>query len=220
MALVTLGDSHGRPRSRRRGVGCSLGIALALLALGCAGTTAPAQSRYPGELTGLEWVSTTTLDELYRKPDVDLGAYRQLVIDPVTLADPLETFDQPYSAASLESLARRCRESFARGLGERFEIVDEPGAGSLRLRVVLTELRANRPEFERGPNGEIFHDTRGVGRAAMALELRDAQSDEPLLVAADRYRGQVFNRNLHLEIPWGDAEHAFRRWSGILRRAL
>ena len=199
-------------------------LASALLLAGSAGGAAGAPPlRTPGDRAGLEREADRRLDELYRRPGADLRRYRGAIVEPVALAEDLETGDDyRYEESDLRFVQRQFRERVVAALAPDLALVEEPGPGVLRLRLTLTEIRSNRRPLDRGPEAprHVLSASRGVGAAAMQLELRDASSGELLLAAADRYQGWDFTDNLNLNTTWGDAERAFDAWGRILRRLL
>jgi hypothetical protein len=140
----------------------------------------------------------------------------------VALAEDLETEDYEYEESDLRFVQRQFRERVVAALGPDLALVEEPGPGVLHLRLTLTEIRSNRRPLDRGPKapGDVLWHSRGVGAAAMQLELRDAGSGELLLAVADRYQGWAFPDNQNLNTTWGDAERAFDAWGRTLRRLL
>ncbi len=204
-------------------VRAALLTALVLLLGAC--TRAPARERAPrfqGDLAGLQRVARSPLDELYRRPELDLGRTRRVLVEPVALAPDLDTGDYRYEESDLRFVQRRFRERVVAALASDFELVEEPGPGALRIRLTLTAIRSNRRPLDRGPKapGQILSTSRGVGAAAMQVELRDAATGELLLAAADRTQGWEFSQNLNTNTTWGDAERAFDRWGRILLRLL
>jgi hypothetical protein len=178
--------------------------------------------RYRGELAGLERAADRGLDELYLRPGAELGRFRSVLVEPVALAEDLETGDYHYEESDLRFVQERFRERVAEELAAGLAPAEEPGPGVLRLRLTLTEIRSNRRPLDRGPEAprNVLSASRGVGAAAMQLELRDSVGGELLLAAADRYQGWEFSGNQNLSTTWGDAERAFRAWGRTLLRLL
>jgi hypothetical protein len=73
-------------------------------------------------------------------PDLSIsGKYDAIIIDPVVVHPPRNTFDRADEEAVAETLAymnKRQREE----LGKRFKVVNEPGPGVLRYRSALTTV--------------------------------------------------------------------------------
>jgi hypothetical protein len=210
---------------RARLEGPVLAATLAALVLPPACAAAPGTGlppRFQGDLTGLERAARAPLDELYRLPGLDLGRYRAVLVEPVGLAPDLETDDYPYRESDLRFVQRLFRERVAAALAADFELVEEPGPEALRVRLILTGIRSNRRPLDRSPSGPgvIVTRSRGVGAAAMQVELRDAGTGELLLAGADRAEGWELSWNLNKNTTWGDAARAFDRWGRILHRLL
>lgn len=202
-------------------------IVALLLAATCSGQRpAPRPTRFEGDLRGLERVSGALFrrGDLFRRPGVDLGAYRALYLAPVELAADLETEDHRYRERDLAWLERALNRNWRHGLEGPLPFADAPGPGALRLRFLLTAVRANALPLDQSRlgSGPTQSTTRsfGVGSAAMQLELRDAETGELLLAAVDRYRGEELSTNPRARETWGDAEYAVRRWASWLRRML
>src|SRR2546428_8167837 len=134
---------------------------------------------------------------VYRDPDADWPAYDKVLFEPVTLwrsgrhsLDAVPEGDLLRLVTDLEAAVRR-------RLGADFPLVEEPGAGVMRIRLAITEARASDPVLDvlraRG-GGEV---TRGEGpldpgthrfleSARIEGEIRDARTDRLLAAGGDR----------------------------------
>ena len=198
-----------------------LGLGLALGCASSAGDIGSRASKLRGDVGELVRVRSTLFDELHQRPGVSFAVYRALLIEPVELAPDLDTRDQRYRPADLERLRRRADRALQSEFGdwEDLALASAPGPGVLRLRMLLTQLRANRPPFDMTEYGTAT-STRGVGGAAAQIELRDASGDALLLAIVDRHWGHEFSTNLNTRTTWGDAEDAIRWWARMLRSRL
>ena len=202
------------PRSGR-----ALAVVCAVFLSGCAGKPSPPPSRYLGDLAGLERVARGAWNEQWRRPGVDLGAYRAVELVPARLSDPFETYGDRYRQYDRDLLLRKFDGALRRGFEETGWLVDAPGARVLQVEPTLTAVQANRPPLDT-TDQTIVWTARGVGRASMQLALRDAETGELLVAIVARKRGPEFSVNFNRNSTWGDAEDAFRFWTRMLRQML
>jgi len=157
---------------------------------------------------------------VYRDPEAPWTAYDKVLFEPVTLwrsgrhsLDAVPEGDLLRLVTDLEAAVRR-------RLGAGFPLVEEPGAGVMRIRLAITEARASDPVLDvlraRG-GGEV---TRGEGpldpethrfleSARIEGEIRDARSDRLLAAGVDWRR-----REGALPVDsWAEVDRALDLWA-------
>jgi hypothetical protein len=125
--------------------------------------------------------------------------YYRFVVDPVAVV--------PAQGLRMEEeLARRIADQFRRELVARlanaYEVVDHPGAGVLRLRAAIVEVRPDAGH--------------GLAAAAMEAVITDSLTDELILAVRDnrRHLNQA-NRSLFSE--WENAKSIMQAWATRVR---
>ncbi len=94
--------------------------------------------------------------------------------------------------------------------------------GTVSLEVTLTELIPNRVLAGRSSRYQGYHESFGIGGAAMEAVFRDASTGEVLMVIVDRRRGRSLNQNFHMQSRrvWGDADDILEDWASELPQGL
>jgi hypothetical protein len=159
---------------------------------------------------------------VYRDPEARWTSYDKVLLEPVTLwrsgrksLDAVPEGDLLRLIADLEGAVRR-------RLGDGFELVDQPQAGVMRIRLAITEARAADPILDvlRGHgdgdadvtsgSGPLHPETRRfIENAHIEGEIRDASTNRLLAAGVDRRR-----REGALPIDtWADVDRALEFWA-------
>ncbi len=179
---------------------------------------------------GLVKVHVQGLQQVYARPDADLSAYRQVLLDPIEVSfskgwNP-KLGGQEITAAEKqeirEGLARVLREEFTRELGRSgtYQVVDTVAEGVLRIKADIRDLRLNAPDVLRP--GVVRTYTMSTGEMTLVAELRDGPSGELIARVIDRERDQDsawFELTTRIDNV-AAAREAARQWAGALRRQL
>ncbi len=157
---------------------------------------------------------------VYRDPAAPWTSYDKVLFEPVTLwrsgrhsLDPVPEGDLFRLVADLESAVRR-------RLGDRFTLVDRPGAGVMRIRLAITEARASDPVLDvlQAPGGETVASGAGpldpetrkfIASARIEGEIRDARSDRLLAAGVDERR----RTGAPPLDTWADVDRALDFWA-------
>jgi hypothetical protein len=173
----------------------ALAIGAALFGVGCgSGDERPVErSAFLGDVSQLEPGKGDEPSLLYISPTADFSAYECVVIDPVTVWHASGSSPDRLPAAELRVLAERFESAIrARMQASVFEVVDEPRAGTLRIRAALTErgrgqtkLDLKRAHAIADTTGDLGADTLAFLHGALELEVVDAVTGERLAAAID-----------------------------------
>jgi Protein of unknown function (DUF3313) len=145
---------------------------------------------------GLAAAHSRYLDKVYLRPELNLSAYRAVMIDPVRVDfDERWLRDSGYAIPPVgdenlkriaESIALEAQASIAEAFRDHgFAISSTAGAGVLRLAPHVSELYVNAPERRPPWNRRTF--TYEAGEATLVLEARDSTTDT--VVARMAHRG-------------------------------
>lgn len=169
-----------------------------IAALSAGGLASPAQAASPPTVDGLVVVQSQNFDQVYLRPDADLGSYRKIIID-----QPRVAF-QPGWRKSINSTRnvsrwlvpddeRKMTDDLAADLGlvvadvfraRGYEVAAAPGPGVLRLTPTVTDLYLNAPDVSSSITTRLFNvDT---ADATLVLEARDALTGSLLARVVDR----------------------------------
>jgi uncharacterized protein DUF3313 len=175
---------------------------------------------------GLVAVPSRNLDQLYLRPDLNLSAYRKVMIDPVRVGFHRDWLKYGYTGQATRPVgadnARRIAEDIAgdaqASVAEAFrargyEIVGAPGPDVLRLSPSVADLYVNAPERLSPWREKVF--TREAGQATLLLDVRDSVSGTLLGRVAHRGRADQMGRFARASDLsnrfWFDA--LIRRWA-------
>jgi len=214
-------------------------VAAAAAALFAAACTAPAPAIDTDAPTydGLVRLRDPGLDEAWIKPDISLGSYRQLLLEPVEIqyravravpATPLgrsQVTEFPVSPADQQRLVDIVTEVFRAELAKSraMTLATAPGPDVLLVDVSLLDVVSNVPPEEAGRN-EIYLDE--VGAATLVLELRDAPSGETLARAVDRRAADPLDdigtsvSRVTTVTAWSEVRRVARRWAATVTRRI
>ena len=196
---------------------------------GCA-TSRPAP---PDEWDGLVLRPGTRLSAIFVKPDAEIVAYRNVLLDPVQVSfarnwDPNRGGRSAASRLNAEDvvaikdgLAGLFRETFRAELARGgYLLVDEPGPDTLRVSAAIIDLYVTAPDT-RSP-GRTRTYTANSGRMTLVAELRDSVTGEILARAVDTRSGRsagswTVTNNVTNS---ADARRAIGVWATALREGL
>jgi hypothetical protein len=204
-------------------------VALGATVMGGCATT----QRGPTEWDGLVQRPHPRIAALWVKPDAEIVAYRNVLLDPVEISfarnwDPnrggrsnLGRLDAGDIAAIKEGVAEIFRETFRAEL-ERggYQLVTEPGPDTLRVSPAIVDLFITAPDTMSAGRGRTY--TANSGRMTLVLEARDSMTGEILARAIDARSGRgtgmmtISNRVTNT----ADARRAIGIWATALRQAL
>jgi len=201
---------------------------VALFAAATAGAlaTAIAATNPAGE--GLAAVKSSTLDEVYLRPALDLASYRKVMVEPAKVEmfkgwrKSINQQREPSRWITVEQEQDLVRTAAAGMTGavveafkaRGFEIVTAPGPGVLQVSPSMPDLFVNAPDTVT-PTLQAQITQREAGDATLNLEIRDSASGAVVGRMSDRNTArqvQIFNRvTLVSNQFWFDA--MFSAWA-------
>jgi hypothetical protein len=168
------------------------------------------------------------LDLRYINPAAQWTTYSKIMIEPVTFWAGESTKIKPVDQ---QMLVNYFKEQLHQQIGKKFQIVQEPGAGVMKLQVALTDASGATP-FLRSvsmivPQAHLLSSLKYlatdsfpfVGGAQAEAKVTDSVSGEVLGEFADReIGGGAFKTGFQWK--WGDAENAINKWCEIAATGL
>lgn len=210
-------------------------LVLLLTGLACA-PKLPGVRYLEGEPTpdGLEPFQSFRVKEAYAKPDLDLSGYDKVALDFASISyerPPRYSRQRPVpqltvgeyrlSPSEQRWMARQFRDVFSRVLGanEGLETTSEYGPGVLLVQAHVVDLLVEVPGRSTGAETNF---TSGTAYFTMMLDLRDAETGEPLVRIADRAtlsgRSFEFSQRHHgASIDPRALRRDMKRWARALR---
>jgi len=164
----------------------------------------------------------------YLNPNANWTQYNKVIIDPVTFWGG-DT--EKISAADQQTLVNYFNQVLHENLSKKFQIVDQPGQGVMRLQVALTDAEAATPGLRSIsvviPQARTLNTLKYlatgtyafVGDAQAEMKLTDSVSGQVLAEAVDRrVGGGALSTAAQWE--WGDAENAMKEWATQLTERM
>lgn len=164
----------------------------------------------------------------YINPDVQWASYDKVIVAPVTVWQSPATANIP--EADLKTAADHLYAQLRQELGKDFQLVDQPGPGTLRVEAALTGARAANQAMVAVssvvPIGAAISGTYEYvtgkptfqGEAAVEAKITDAQSGEMLVAAVDERMG---GRSLSSATSkWTDVDNILAYWAQQTRLRL
>jgi uncharacterized protein DUF3313 len=183
--------SHSLPRSLR-----VIGAAAVTLILAVSSPLTAAAQSSSSPFPGLELVNSKSVDKLYRRPDVDVSAYKKIL-----LGEPVVEFSKNWnprnygtfglSAAQLKKiradLADLAKSTFAKVLSDGgYEVVTEAGDGVLEVTPSIVNLYINAPDTQTAGRSRTY--AMDAGSMTLVLQISDSVAGTLLAVAYDQKR--------------------------------
>lgn len=158
---------------------------------------------------------------VYRNPEADWPAYHKVLLEPVTLWRSGRKSLAPVPEEDLLRLVSDFQDAVRARLRERFEFVDAPAPGVLRIRLGITDAKASdrvldvltAPQGTGRPHpagaGALHAETkRFLAGAVIEGEVRDAQTNALLAEGIDWRR-----RDAPPFETWAEINRALAFWA-------
>jgi hypothetical protein len=164
----------------------------------------------------------------YVNPAAQWSQYNKILIDPVTFWGGAST---QISASDQQMLVNYFSQQLKEQLGQKFEIVNQPGPGVMKLDVAITDAEAATPVLRSismiVPQAHMLSNLKYlatgtmpfVGAAQAEAKVTDSVSGRILALAVDkRIGGGSFTTSFQWQ--WGDAENAVNHWAELVTNRL
>lgn len=159
----------------------------------------------------------------YVAPNVQWSQYTQVMISPVTVWGNAK---QELSASNSQALANYLYGALVQQIGTKFQVVDEPGPGVMKLQVALTSAEGATPVLRSismiVPQVRLLNFLQSqvtgtyafLGGAQMEAYVSDAVTGQSLAAAVDRRVGGRAVRTA-AQWRWGDAKNVMDAWAAM-----
>ncbi len=164
----------------------------------------------------------------YINPAAQWSQYNKILIDPVTFWGGGST---KISASDQQMLVNYFSQQLNKELGQKFQIVTQPGPGVMKLNVAITDAEAATPVLRSIsmiiPQAHMLANLKYlatgsmpfVGAAQAEAKVTDSVSGQILALAVDkRIGGGSFTTGFQWQ--WGDAENAVNHWAELTANRL
>lgn len=196
-------------------------LCLVLCAVACAPTQRARPIETSGFLDDYSLLRDGGPDEVglvYRDPDARWTSYDKVLLEPVTLWRTGRKSLDSVPEEDLLRLVSYFQVAVRKRLGKGFLLVDQPGAGVMRIRLGITQARASDPVLDvvtAHGDGKVAGRTsldpemrRFLENAAIEGEIRDAENGRLLAQGIERRRPDrpPFE-------TWAEVERALDFWA-------
>ncbi len=203
-----------------------LALAGLILALGACATTKQARnvetSGFLADYSKLREGEGGEALLVYISPDFDASQYDKVILEPVTLwSVGTQLKKVPYE--DQQRLGTNLYEALKTEISKTHEIVQEPGPGTLRIRLALTEAGKSRAALNLittvMPYSLALSQVKKLvtgthsfaGSASGEVEVLDTQSGQVLMAGVDRRVGGKTLRGA--ASTWDDVQRSFDEWA-------
>ena len=164
----------------------------------------------------------------YLNPAAQWTQYNKVMIDPVTFWSGSSTRVSP---SDQQTLVNYLSQQLHTQLGQKFEIVYQPGPGVMKLDVALVDMSSATPMLRTitmiVPQARVLSSLKYlatgsfpfVGGAQAELKITDSVSGQVLGLFVDKRIGGGAISNA-FQWRWGDAENAVNHWAELATSRL
>ena len=145
----------------------------------------------------------------YENPSKSLKEYDKFIIDPVVVHFAPNAKGIGVDPLKVQQVADYFHRELWLALSMRYEVVNTPGPGVLRLRMAITDIKTTVPLMNIHPATKLLG--LGLGGASMEGEAVDSQTGERVLAVVDSRRG-AFN-----PFPGGAGVNEFGHAKEVMR---
>lgn len=215
-------------------IGMCLFMGFLVAITGCSSTMQKRSVSTSGFLNDYSQLKEGTDDQallVYLDKSVNLASYTQMIIDPVSIVVTEDSDMAKVSAADRQKMADYFYAILNKDLGAKYQIVSSPGAGTMKLRVALTDIKDKNVTMNTIssilPIG-IAIDTialaatgshLSVGDASAEIEVVDSVSGKRIAAAVDSRAGGRYTGDFDFS-DWGDVKGACDYWAQRIAQRL
>jgi hypothetical protein len=210
-------------------------VALVLSAAVAAGCAATRQARgvkesgFLGDYSRLQECEGRRAKLCYTNPNAEWRSYDKILLDPVTIWTGGESNLASMPADQRQKLANYFYKVLSDNLGKDYKIVSEPGAGTLRLQVAVTDAESATPVLNTVSaivpqlrtvttlQGYVTGKPLFTGEAAIEYKATDSLTGQVLAEGIDK---RVGNKQLMSSVGWSAVEDAMTYWATLSRYRL
>ncbi len=145
----------------------------------------------------------------YMNPKNPLKNYDKFILNPIQIRLSQKGKERGIDEGKLRELASYFDQQLRAELGKSdYSIVNQPGPGTLLLRVALTDIKPSNPLMNVHP--AMIASGVGLGGASMEAEIHDALTGEVVVEVIDTQAG---GRGFDGLTKYGNAKDVIEKWS-------
>lgn len=208
-------------------------IGLIIMAGGCAKThqvKSVETSGFLGDYSQLEEGEKGQALLSYVNQSIDFSAYDKVLIDSVTIWSGESSDLDDIPKEELDNLAHYLYSAVRKQLESDYRIVDQPGEGTMRVRLALTEAGSSVRVMDilstYLPPGRLISEGKKlatgthafVGKAAVEIEIIDTVTNQRLAAAVDKRAGGKHYKGS--TDTWAHVKQAADHWAEKVKNRL
>ena len=190
--------------------------AAALLLGGCS-MSKRGHSGFLGDYSQLEPDDQIKDMQVYRAPGLDASAYDKFIVDPIGVHFAPDAKGIAINPDRLKELTDYFRQTLVDELSVNYAVVDDPGPGTMRLRIAITDIKKTEPALNIHPATKLAGA--GLGGASVEAEGIDSQTGRRLFAFVHTRPGDRMAIAEGLD-AWGHAKQAMDFWAQKLVERL
>jgi len=185
---------------------------------------------------------------VYRYPGKDAAKYTKLIIDPIQVQFTDDADGEKHKAmdpADLKALTDYFHAALVKAFEDEYPVVDVPGPDTIRLRIAITNLVANKPlasvvtlavpflwlaDAGTGVVGGETGSTLFVGEASMEMEVLNSETNQQMAAFLETFIAKKYNWTegvkegvtdyLRAYTTWAYTKEAMNHWATMLRARM
>lgn len=181
---------------------------LVICAVGCSGSPEAQRSGFLSNYYQFGTDRDGVLDRVFQVPDRVLGQYDRFIVEPIVLHIAPNSKGGSIDPAKLQELMTYFDDYARKTLGAKYDLVDQPGPGTARIRVALTDVKLGKTVMSVVPMARMAGA--GLGGASFEAEMIDSVTQSRIMAVVDSSSGKRFG-SLGLD-PLDNAQFVFRFW--------
>ena len=202
-----------------RGFGTLCLVIVVLVGFGSLGEVRAQSKRYSGFLGDYSKLKKSRKLEgamSYENPSKSLKEYDKFIIDRVVVHFAPNAEGIGVDPLRVKQVADYLHREMWQALSIRYQVVDTPGPGVLRIRAAITDIKTTVPIMNIHPGTKLLGQLTGLGLggASMEWEAVDSQTGERVLAVVDSRKGgfNPFPSGAGFD-EVGHAEEVMRHWA-------
>ena len=156
-------------------------------------------------------VPNTAVEYAYVNEQADFSQYTKLMNGGLEIYYP-ENEQRP-DPADIDRIRAYFRDAFTNAIGDKYEVVAEPGPGVLKVRGQVIDMKMTSGGAEIDASGRL-RDVLAHGELTFLMEMSDSVSGQVLARAGDKSSDISGERD---DATWDDVRRAAEYWAGLFR---
>ncbi len=159
-------------------------------------------------------VPNTAVEYAYVNEQADFSQYTKLMNGGLEIYYP--EGEEPPDPADIDRIRGYFRDAFTSALGDAYEVVDEPGAGVMKVRGQVIDMKMTSGGATFDASGRL-RDVVAHGELTFLMEMSDSVSGQVLARAGDKSSDISADKD---DATWDDVRRAAEYWAGLFRNWL